>query len=38
MFWKEEDGYYFELKEINPKTGALTLKKISAMHFTSTEL
>jgi len=33
VIWQGEDGYHFELKEINQKTGALTLKKISAMNF-----
>jgi len=37
MFWQGEDGYHFKLKEINPKTGVLTLKKITFMNL-STEL
>jgi len=32
MFWKGEDEYCFELKERNPKTGALTLNKTTAMN------
>ena len=33
LFWKGEDGYHFELKQINSDTGSLSSKKISAMNF-----
>ncbi|XP_054719277.1 uncharacterized protein LOC129228620 [Uloborus diversus] len=33
LFWKGDDGYHFELKQINPQTGHLMTKKISAVDF-----
>ncbi|XP_054711418.1 uncharacterized protein LOC129221007 [Uloborus diversus] len=33
LFWKGEDRYHFELKQINPQTGQLMTKKISSMDF-----
>jgi len=33
MFWQGEDGYHFELKQINPTSGLNTDKKVSAMDF-----
>jgi len=33
MFWRGEDGYHFELKQINPASGLYTDKKVSAMDF-----
>jgi len=33
MFWRGEDGYHFELNQINPASGLNTDKKVSAMDF-----
>jgi len=33
MFWRGEDGYHFDLKQINPVCGLNTDKKVSAMDF-----
>ncbi|KIH61445.1 hypothetical protein ANCDUO_08281 [Ancylostoma duodenale] len=33
MFWEGEDGYHFNLKQTDPRTGSLTSKKISAKDF-----
>lgn len=35
IFWQGEDGYNFNIKQINPKTRLPTTKKISAMNFYS---
>ncbi|CAI6375927.1 unnamed protein product [Macrosiphum euphorbiae] len=33
MFWMGEDGYHFEIYEINPVTGLSTKKRVSSMKF-----
>jgi hypothetical protein len=33
IFWEGEDGYHFLIKQIDPRTGAPTAKKVSAMDF-----
>ncbi|KIH55919.1 hypothetical protein ANCDUO_13913 [Ancylostoma duodenale] len=33
IFWEGEDGYHFNLKQTDPRTGSLTSKKISAKDF-----
>ena len=33
MFWMCEDGYHFEIYEINPVTGLSTKKRVSSMKF-----
>ncbi|XP_073955775.1 uncharacterized protein isoform X1 [Choristoneura fumiferana] len=38
IFWKAEDGYHFNIKMVNPTTGAETNKKVSAMNFYSYRL
>ncbi|XP_054734508.1 uncharacterized protein LOC129241988 [Anastrepha obliqua] len=38
LFWEGEDGYHFNIKMINPATGAQTNKKVSAMNYYSYRL
>ncbi|XP_043064522.1 uncharacterized protein LOC122320478 [Drosophila ficusphila] len=33
MFWQGEDGYYFNIKMINPLNGEETTKKVSSMNY-----
>lgn len=33
IFWQGEDGYHFQIKQINPASGEPTTKKVSAMDF-----
>lgn len=33
IFWQGEDGYHFNIQQINPATGVETTKKVSAMQF-----
>ena len=33
LFWEGEDGYHFEIKMIDPRTGQETNKKVSSMNF-----
>ncbi|GBP68487.1 hypothetical protein EVAR_52648_1 [Eumeta japonica] len=35
IFWQGEDGYHFNIKMVNPVTGAEINKKVSAMNFYS---
>lgn len=33
IFWQGEDGYHLNIQQINPKTGALTNKKVTSKEF-----
>lgn len=38
LFWQGEDGYHFNIKMLDPLTGAETNKKVSAMNYYSYRL